>query len=205
MKSLLIATHNPAKLADIKLSLQKYFGNSLKIVSLEEQGIVDEPDETGKTLQENALLKAQYYAKRSGLAVIADDGGLSIDILGGQPGVKSRRWPGYAASDKELIAYALKKLEGIPYAQRSASLQMVLCFYDPATHKTIYETEKNEGHIAEKSSTRPTNGYPYRALFIVDKFNKYYDELSAEEHTQVNHRQIAMKRLCKKIAPFLLQ
>ncbi len=69
----------------------------------------------------------------------------------------------------------------------------------PKGGQIFTEQEKIKGHIAEKSSGRPTHGYPYRTLFIVEKYNKYYDQLTEEEHHEVNHRLIALKRLTKKI------
>ncbi|EKE14602.1 MAG: hypothetical protein ACD_12C00397G0001, partial [uncultured bacterium] len=82
---------------------------------------------------------------------------------------------------------------------RKAYLEACLCFYDPQTNGEIYETEKITGHISETSVLKIIPGFPYRALLIVDKFNKCYDELTKEEHQQINHRLIALKRLTKRI------
>lgn len=203
--SLLIATHNKAKFKEIYEGLIECFGNQVRILSLDDVHITDEPEETGISLRENALIKAKYYGSRTNLPVISDDGGIAIDILDGEPGVRSRRWPGHEAPDEELIAYTLEKLRGVPRNQRSAALTMCLCFYDPKMGKTLFEEEKNKGHIAEKPYPHYTKGYPYRALFIVDTLGKYYDELTPEEHGRLNHRLIALRRLCKKIKHYLIQ
>jgi len=131
--------------------------------------------------------------------VLSDDGGLVIPYLNNEPGVKSRRWLGYEATDKELIKFALSNLRGCTGSKRTAYLETCLCFYDPQIKNAIYEIEKIKGHIAEKPSGLPTKGYPYRAIFIVDEFNKYYDELTQKEHQKVNHRLKALKRLTERI------
>ncbi|HEV2170340.1 MAG TPA: non-canonical purine NTP pyrophosphatase, partial [Candidatus Binatus sp.] len=91
MNRLLIATTNPAKLAEYRLILRE-LGIELALVSLAELGIAEAPEETGATFAENALIKARYYFPRARIATLADDGGLEIDALGGEPGVRSHRW-----------------------------------------------------------------------------------------------------------------
>ncbi|MBP7967512.1 non-canonical purine NTP pyrophosphatase, partial [Candidatus Woesebacteria bacterium] len=103
MHKLLLATTNKAKQAEITFGLQPLLEKGVTIVSLRDFPSIEEPEETGATFEENAKLKAQYYAQKTGLPALADDGGLMIDALGGEPGVKSRRWPGYSATDTELI------------------------------------------------------------------------------------------------------
>ncbi|MFH0979582.1 MAG: non-canonical purine NTP pyrophosphatase [Candidatus Roizmanbacteria bacterium] len=199
MKQLLIATTNSAKLEELKIGLKKLKNLGIRLLSLNDVGVEKDPEETGKTFQENSLLKAKFYAKLTGLPTIADDGGLIIPYLGGGPGVKSRRWPGYEASDEELINYTLLHLIGVKLADRTAYLETCVTFFDPKTNTRVSEQEKIKGFIAEKPTGRPTNGYPFRALFIVDEFNKYYDELTPEEHDKINHRLKALKRLTKRI------
>jgi len=202
---LLIATHNQAKLKELRLGLKPLEKLKIVLVSLNDLKIDKEPEETGKTFCENAFLKAKYYSDLTGLSIIADDGGLIIPYLNNAPGVKSRRWLGYEASDQKLIQYTLLHLRGVIRTNRIAYLQTCITFYDPKTKKSFYETEKIKGYIADKPSGKATNGYPFRALFIIDKFNKYYDELTEEEHNEINHRLIALKQLVKKIQSYLLQ
>ncbi|MBI3366420.1 hypothetical protein HY041_02220 [Candidatus Roizmanbacteria bacterium] len=202
---ILIATHNPSKLKEIKAGLSDLEGKGVQLLSLENVSINSEPEETGKTFQENSLLKVRYYSQLTRFSTIADDGGLGINILNGKPGVISRRWKGYEMTDKELIDYTLEKLKAFRGNDRSAYLQTCITFYDPQTKTTFFELEKIEGAIGIRPSGRPTEGYPFRALFIVKKFNKYYDELTEDEHKKINHRLIALKRLAKKIESYLLQ
>lgn len=216
MKKLLLATTNKAKQEEITLGLQPLIEKGVTIVSLNDYPHFEEPEETGATFVENAKLKAKYYAEKIGLPALADDGGLMIDALGGEPGVKSRRWPGYAATDLELIHYALNKMKTIPDTKRTAELRTCLCFYTPhnipslrgvSKGRGVYicEQESIEGSITQKPLTMETNGYPYRALFKVTKYNKFYDELTPEEHDAINHRLLALKRLLHQIEKYLLQ
>ncbi len=199
MKKLLLATHNRAKLQELKTGAAGLVSQSIKILSLSNLNITTEPEETGKTFEENALIKARYYAEKTGLPTIADDGGLEIEILDGEPGVKSKRWVGHEGTDEELITYTLKRLTGLPKQKRKAYLSVCLCYFDPKTKMTLCKQEKINGHIAEVPSGRPTNGYPFRALFVVDELGKYYDELTEEEHNKINHRLKALKRLINNI------
>src|SRR3989344_848438 len=209
-KKLLIATHNQAKLNELKLGLENLKKLGIKIVSLNDLNIKDKPLETGKTFQENAEIKARFYGDLTKLPTIADDGGLVIPYLNNGPGVKSRRWLGYEAKDEELINYTLVHLKGVKISDRTAYLETCICFYLPVSSNPqgsrnpegsviICEQEKIKGFIAAKPSPRRIDGYPYRALLIIDKFNKYYDDLSEKEHVQVNHRLKALERLVIKI------
>lgn len=234
MKNLLIATHNKAKLKELKFGLQNLEKHGVKIVSLADLRITSEPHETGKTFQENAEIKARFYADLTNLPAIADDGGLVIPYLNNGPGVKSRRWLGHEATDEELIQHTLVHLRGVKYSDRTAYLQTCVCFYLPKFNNdsgqvrmtkqmpkpirqaqgkqvqydnnvVICEEEKIRGYIAERPSPRRIEGYPFRALFIVDKFKKYYDELTDKEHQQINHRLKALKRLVKRIKKYLIE
>jgi len=199
MKQILLATHNKAKLSELMLGARSLKDHGWEILSLSDVKVTIDPEETGKTFEDNSILKAKYYGDLTNLPTIADDGGLLIDILNGEPGVKSKRWLGYDATDEELIEYTLKRLKNLPIHKRTAYLQTSLCFYNPQTKQTILKKERIKGYIGLKSSGRPTQGYPYRALFIVTKYNKYYDELTDEEHHAINHRLKALRWLVEKI------
>ncbi|MBI1863360.1 non-canonical purine NTP pyrophosphatase [Candidatus Microgenomates bacterium] len=195
---LLIATHNPAKKKELTEGLLAVLPDC-NITSLDDLGITRDPEETGKTFEENACLKATYYAAQSGLTTLADDGGILIDALNGEPGVLSKRWLGRAATDQELIDYCLKRMMGVPPEKRTARFTVVLCVVDPVTKNMTTVTESIEGFIAETSSKHWSPGFCYRAVFIVKQFNKYFDDLTQQEHEQINHRLIALRRLAKKL------
>ncbi|HLJ43429.1 MAG TPA: non-canonical purine NTP pyrophosphatase, partial [Candidatus Binataceae bacterium] len=126
MKPLLVATTNPAKLDEYRLLLR---GFGLAPLSLREAGLDDRaPEETGATFVENALLKARFYFARANLTTIADDGGLMVDALGGEPGVRSHRWLGGDAAahrdlDRALADEVIRRMAGVEPARRGARLR----------------------------------------------------------------------------------
>lgn len=206
MKRLLIATHNKAKLEELKFGLKELKEYGIKLLSLNDVGVEKEPEEVGSNFKENSELKAKYYSELTNLPTIADDGGLIIPYLNNAPGVKSKRWPGYEASDEELIHFTLDKLKDCSKSKRTAFLETCVTFFTPSNKKgrqIFFEQEKIKGRIADTPTGRPTNGYPFRALFIVDEFNKYYDELTEKEHQIINHRYRALKKLSKRIIDLL--
>src|SRR5262249_62283678 len=120
MKPVLIATSNPAKLAEYHLLLR---GFALQPISLADAGIHHHPEEDGATFRENAVKKARFYFARARIPTIADDGGLEIDALGGAPGVRSHRWiDGGEASDDALVAEVIRRMAGIEDSRRTARI-----------------------------------------------------------------------------------
>ena len=195
MNKLLIATSNPAKLEEIRDILSDL---PITCVSLSDAGITDVVEETGKTFEENAILKANYYAKKSGLPTLADDGGLEIDALDGEPGIHSHRWihQDREDEDEELIEYTMEKMRGLPLAERGAQLRLVLALVLP-TGETYTSKGIIRGIIAEKPSTYRRKGFPYRSLLFLPQINKFYnhDELTPEENREYNHRKSALEKL----------
>ena len=200
MQKLLIATHNPAKVIELSKYLLPLLDQETKLVSLTDIGLEEEAKETGETIRENAIIKAQYYGDISGLPSLADDGGFMIDALNGEPGVKSNRWLGpRKATDEELIEAVLERMKDVPEGKRQARMALCLCYYNPVmgTLETV-ETSIN-GHVALKATDKYMKGFPFRAVHIVEPFNKYYDELTEAEHEQVNHRRKAILEILPKI------
>lgn len=189
---LLIATTNPGKLAEIRRFLSDI---PLELVGLADVGITDTVEETGTTFEENAVLKAKFYAKRSDLPTLADDGGFEIDALAGQPGVKSHRWihGDRDDTDEELIQYALDRLKDVPEDKRTAQLRLVLALVLPSGEVFTAE-EKVRGIIPPQASPTRHNGFPYRSLLFLPEIGKYYnhDELTATETETYNHRKKAL-------------
>jgi XTP/dITP diphosphohydrolase len=205
MKKLLIATSNPAKLAEIRLFLSDL---PLMCVGLDDVGIADRAVESGKTFEENAVIKATFYAKLSGLPTVADDGGFEIDALGGAPGVKSHRWihGDRDDDDEELINYTMEQMKGLPQAKRGAQLRLVLAYVDP---KGLMHTSeaKIRGIVPEKPSSRRTPGFPYRSLLFLPEINKFYDHgvLTSEETDRLNHRKKAVEKLRPQLSKLLTE
>ena len=200
MKKLLIATHNPGKLKEFKAFLS---GVPIEIVSLSDVGITEDVEEDGKTYEENSQKKAVFFSKKSGLPALADDGGLEIAALNGEPGIHSRRWLGYRATDEELIEHMKKVSKTLPENNRKAFFKTVVsvALPDGRVWSVLGEIE---GIIAKKPLLKVSKGYPYRSFFFLSGLNKYYfeSELTPEEMKMHNHRYKAVleiKQLLKKL------
>ncbi len=198
MNKLLIATTNPGKLAEIKRFLADI---PVELLGLSDVGITECPEETGITFAENAILKAKYYAEKSGLPTLADDGGFEIDALDGEPGVKSHRWISGDKddADEDLINYALDRLKDIPAEKRGAQLRLVLALVIPSdknkrTEEVFTAEERVRGIIPMQASEARHTGFPYRSLLFLPEINKYYNhnELTEMETETYNHRKKAL-------------
>lgn len=197
---LFLGTQNLAKIEEY----QKYLIHSkLKLITLKELGFHEEPLEIGKTFAECAMQKARFYSENTGLATLSEDGGFEIDALGGEPGVYSRRWVGEQGTDDDRIQKVFSKLEGIPAAERTARLKLVLTVYFPDVKDHISVERAIDGIIPEKPSETRIHDFPYRSVLFLPKYNKYYCDLSEKEHDQVNHRKDACRELLLKLEPFL--
>ncbi len=196
---ILIGTTNPGKFADIKKGLVEVLGDFVLLTDPEKEGIRKTPEEKGDSFLQIARQKAKFYAQQTGLPTVSDDGGLVIPSLGGQPGVLSRRWPGYEADDEELIEFTLQKLKGFKKQDRKAYLSTVVCFYDPEKDLYLYEKAEVSGFIAESPAEKREAGYPFRSLFVVEGFDKFYCDLTKQEHKYINHRLKAVRRLAERI------
>jgi XTP/dITP diphosphohydrolase len=186
---LLLATSNEAKIRELTRLLSDL---PIELVTPGTLGTPPRVDETGATFEENARLKARAYAAWSGLPALADDGGLEVDALGGEPGVRSARWLGREASDDELIAATLERLRGVPSAGRGAALRLVVALVRPDGGEVIGEG-RIRGLIAEEATPRRDAGFPFRSVFYLPELGKYYVDLTPEEHERLNHRRAALE------------
>lgn len=193
MQKLLIATTNPGKFREYKQLLS---GLPFQTVSLQEIGMQDDIEETGKTYTDNAKLKAVTYAKKTQLPAISDDGGLEIDALDGVPGLHSRRWVGGKGEDKQIIEKMTQLTKELPENDRGATFRIVIAFALP-NGKVWTSKGSVEGVIAKNPKFRLIHGYPYRSFFYLPKIKKYYQELelTQEESKEYNHRYKAFQKL----------
>lgn len=200
MKKLLIATKNQGKVGEFKEFLKDL---PFEIVSLKDLDITEDVEEDGKTYEENSHKKALFYAKLSGLPAIADDGGIEIVALDNQPGIKSRRWLGYEASDEELINHMLKISKTLPKDNRKALFKTVITLALP-NGKVYSVLGEVEGEISEKPYLKLLEGYPFRSFFFLPKINKFYHEgeLSNAEQKLYNHRYKAVQKLLPLIKKY---
>ena len=193
MKKLLIATTNKGKLKEISEFLTDL---PFKLLSLNDIGITEDVEETGKTYEENSRIKALFYAKKSGLPAISDDGGIEIKAIDNEPGIKSRRWLGYEATDEDLINHMMKVSKELPDNNREATFGLVASLALP-NGKVWSKKGKVEGIIAKKPHMKLLHGYPYRSFFYLPEIQKYYHEgeLTKGEMRKYNHRYIAVNKL----------
>jgi XTP/dITP diphosphohydrolase len=196
MRRLLIATTNPAKLAEYRLILRDIGFANLELMSLADLEISETPEETGATFNENALLKARFYFERAQIATLADDGGLEIDALGGEPGVRSHRWLGSGAddSDQALVAEVIRRMKGVDASRRSARLRatIALIYEEGGSIREKTAEAAIEGVIAERAYSEIRAGFPYRAVLVIPGRNCYLGELGDEEEAQISQRRIAI-------------
>lgn len=202
MVKLLIATTNPAKFNEIKGGLRDISAEIVSLLDFREAQFIEE---TGHTFEENAELKAKGYGMQFNLPAIADDGGIEIDFLNGEPGVKSHRWLSLdrESTDEELIIHTLDRLKGVAREKRGAQLRAVAAFYNPMSGKVFLESEAVRGYIIEEMPTEVIPGFPFRSLLFLPQFGKLYKDLTEEEHLQINHRLKALERLKPKIVAAL--
>lgn len=188
---LLIATHNSAKLNEFK-SLLKDSG--FQVLSLSDLGITYDVEETGTTFKENAILKAQTYAKLSGILTLADDSGLEIDALNGEPGIYSRRYAGDNATDDQKRAFVLEKMKNVPLEQRTARFVCVIAIAKPSGSVETFDGQM-AGSITLKPFEPHIPEFPYCSVFLVPDEGKTITQLVAEgKNAAKRHRGIAVKK-----------
>ena len=185
---LLVATNNPGKLAEYHPLLAEL---PLEIISLREAGINFEPAETGLTFEENAVLKARAHAERSGLLTLADDSGLEIDALYGEPGVHSARYEGTGrGEDVKRYQSVLRKLDGVPWENRTARFRCVVAV---ATPDGLVETV--EGTVEGFIGLEPQGeyGFGYDPIFFIPEYNCTMAQLAPEVKNRISHRARAVE------------
>ncbi|MFE5471868.1 XTP/dITP diphosphatase [Bacillus safensis] len=189
MKTAIIATHNAGKAKEFKAILEP---KGFTVKTLEDIGFTEEIEETGQTFEENAIIKAEAIQAKAGEMVIADDSGLSIDYLGGKPGVYSARYAGEHKDDAENVEKVLSELQGIEKEDRTARFRCALAVSIPGKETKTVEGSV-EGFIAEKPIGE--NGFGYDPIFIVKDKDQTMAELSPEEKNKISHRAVALQKL----------
>lgn len=194
-RKILVATTNIGKIAELKAMLDL----DADWLDLSYYPEIEEIEEDGETFIENACKKAIGYARITGQWTIADDSGLQVDALGGEPGVKSARYSGEKTIndddtliDHRNIAKVLKLLEGVPKNKRTARFFCSLCLASP--EQVLIETEGTlEGLITDKEIGK--NGFGYDPIFFVPHLNKTVAQLTPEEKNAISHRGKAIMKL----------
>ena len=194
MRTLLVATTNPGKLREIQWLMA---GVAVRLTSLADLPSVEEPDETGTTFEENARLKARYYSDWSGLWTVAEDSGLVVDALGGEPGVRSARYLRADATYPERFADIYRRLDSRRDAPRSARFVAALASVEDG--RITYETTGVvEGTIA--AAPRGSGGFGYDPIFFYPPYGRTLAEVTEPEKIAVAHRGIAFRRFAEWIS-----
>lgn len=189
---LVLATHNAHKVTEMRALLG---GLPVEVLGLDAFPGAPEPEETGETFAENARIKAVAAAQFSGRFAIADDSGISIDSLGGRPGVYSARWAGPGSGAKEWIQKTLTELSGVPDEKRTARYVCALALAAP-DGSIVAETEGTfEGRIGHEP--RGAGGFGYDPIFLVagDAQGRTAAELTPDEKNALSHRGVAARAL----------
>ncbi|MGG3842198.1 XTP/dITP diphosphatase [Anoxybacillus kestanbolensis] len=189
MKRIIVATKNKGKVAEFQ---QLFAKKGIEVRSLLDYDHMPDVEETGTTFAENAILKATTIANMLHEAVIADDSGLIVDALNGEPGVYSARYAGEGKNDQANIEKVLKKLQGVPFEQRTARFYCTLAVAKP-NGDVITVDGVCEGYITK--SPIGENGFGYDPIFFVPEKQRTMAQLTKEEKNEISHRAKALQHL----------
>ncbi|EOC1333818.1 XTP/dITP diphosphatase [Cronobacter turicensis] len=190
MQKVVLATGNAGKVRELASLLQEF---GLDVVAQTELG-VESAEETGLTFIENAILKARHAAQVTGFAAIADDSGLSVDALGGAPGIYSARYAGSDASDQENLEKLLVALHDVPDEQRQAQFHCVLVYMRHAEDPTPLVFHGVWSGVITRAPAGQ-GGFGYDPIFFIPTLGKTAAELTREEKSAISHRGQALKLL----------
>lgn len=185
-RTLVFATGNKHKLNEV----QSFLGEGFALLSLREVGIVEDIPETASTLEGNALIKARYVFEKCGKSCFADDTGLEIDALGGEPGVYSARYAGVDKDSEANMRKVLEKLEGV--SNRSCRFRTVIAYIGEKGDEHLFEGIVNGRIIVER---RGCEGFGYDPIFVPDGWDLTFAEIPIEKKNTISHRGRAMAAL----------
>ena len=188
-----LASHNKKKMVEMKTILSAM---GVEVLSQADVGVDLEPEETGETFAENALIKAKAVMEASGLPAIADDSGLCVDALGGAPGVYSARYAGDGHDDEANIVKLLKNMNDVPDGARAAHFECAIVCAFPNGDE-ICARGVCDGEILREK--RGEGGFGYDPIFGVS-CGKSFGELSPEEKDEISHRGRALRELVKLLS-----
>ena len=185
---IVLATHNPDKCIEL---LSMFKGFDINFLTLNDFPEIGEIIEDGKTLKENALIKANTVFNYTKLPSIADDTGLAVEALNGQPGIYSARYAGDQCSYIANVKKILKTMQGIPIKDRNATFKTVIAYVDENKELTC------SGEVQGVISTleKGVNGFGYDSIFYIPSLGKTYAELSMDKKNQISHRAKAIKNI----------
>ena len=196
-RTIVVATGNAHKLTEIEAILSQVLPD-VRFVALKQLGDFEDPEEDGTTFLQNAIIKAEAAVAETGFPAIADDSGLVVDALNGEPGVYSARYAGVHGDDAANNAKLLRNLQGVDDAERTARFMSVVALIDP-DGMVLTGTGSCEGMIGREG--RGSNGFGYDPLFLpADTPGKTMAELTADEKNAISHRFHALQDLSAQLA-----
>ena len=187
-----IATHNRDKMKEIQGAIRSL---GWEVISLYDFPEIREIEENGKTLEENALIKAREVFEKTGLPTISDDTGLEVDALDGAPGVYTARYAGEDCSYSDNVNKMLKEMSKVPMPNRGALFKTVMVFKDENTELIVEGVVK--GKISRES--RGDDGFGYDPIFYVTEYDKTFSEMTMSEKNKISHRGNAINNLINSI------
>ncbi|MFC2019488.1 XTP/dITP diphosphatase [Chloroflexota bacterium] len=190
---LLLATNNRGKVREYKSLLGDL---PYELTTLAEQGIASTVEEVGRSLEENARLKAVAWAAEGHLLTLADDSGLEVDALGGEPGPLSARYAGEGASDRDRVSYLLARLKDVPQDNRSARFRCVIAIATPGGKIELCSGEC-PGFITVEP--RGEDGFGYDPVFYLPELGKTMAELTLEAKNRISHRGQAARKVSRAL------
>ena len=196
MRRIVFATGNAGKMKEIKEILSDM---DAEVVSMKDAGIAVDIEENGKTFEENAVIKAKAVAALTEDAVLADDSGLEVDYLNGEPGVYSARYMGEDTSYIIKNQAILDRLAGVPKEQRTARFVCAIAAALPDGN-VLVTRETIEGYIGDKPAG--SNGFGYDPIFYVDEFGCSTAELTEEQKNRISHRGKALRAMKEKLRQY---
>jgi XTP/dITP diphosphohydrolase len=195
MKKIILASNNIGKIKEFNAMLTGVYA----VISMNDMGVKEVP-ETGLTFVENALIKARNASEQSGLPALADDSGIVVDALNGEPGIYSARYAGNHGDDEANTQKILKNMKGVPDNQRSARFWCAIVFVKYANDPTPIIIQRGwEGEILHKKVGE--NGFGYDPIFYVPTHKKTSAELSAKQKNNISHRGRALQALLAELQP----
>ena len=190
---LLIATNNSGKVEEYRRLLGCL---PVELTTPSNEGVTEEPEESGDTFEENALIKARFYSEATGLPALADDSGIEVDALNGEPGVRSARYGGLPAGDDDRNRLLLSNMSNVPWEKRTARFICVAAMVWPGAEEETFQGAC-QGYVAFEPSGQ--EGFGYDPLFYYPSFGKTFGQTDAEAKDSVSHRGIAARKAVQRL------
>lgn len=188
-RRIVLATNNPKKLVELRRVVEGAHLD-VQILGLSDFPSYPQPEETERTFEGNAILKAQAAARATGVEAIADDSGITVEELNEMPGVRSARWAGPQCDDTANLELLLAQLDGVPMERRGSQFVCALAHVSPGGKRRVFRGEM-PGHVA--TSARGDNGFGYDPVFIPEGHETTTAEMSAAEKDTISHRGQAVR------------